>query len=60
MGVSFLRAFVTYCLVAEYQSRAGSTVETGNVWLTDPAREIIEPPVGDDRGQEAGRDGERR
>jgi formate dehydrogenase major subunit len=47
-------------LVAEYQSRAGSTVETGNVWLTDPAREIIEPPVGDDRGQEAGRDGERR
>jgi formate dehydrogenase major subunit len=40
-------------LVAEYQSRSGSTVETGNVWVTDPAREIIEPSAGDlDRGKE--------
>src|SRR6202008_2406532 len=28
-------------LIAEYQSRAGATVETDNVRITDPAREII-------------------
>src|SRR6202008_4176408 len=31
-------------LIAEYQSRAGATVETDNVRITDPAREIIYPP----------------
>ncbi len=35
-------------LVAEYQSRAGATVETDNVRITDPAREIIYPPRGQD------------
>jgi formate dehydrogenase major subunit len=31
-------------LIAEYQSRAGVTVETDNERITDPAREIIYPP----------------
>jgi formate dehydrogenase major subunit len=31
-------------LIAEYQSRAGATVETDNERITDPAREIIYPP----------------
>jgi len=35
-------------LVEEYQSRAGVTVETDNVRVTDPAREIIYPPRGQD------------
>ena len=32
-------------LVAEYQTRAGLTIATGNARITDPAREIIDPPA---------------
>jgi formate dehydrogenase major subunit len=32
-------------LVAEYQTRAGLTIATGNARITDPARENIEPPA---------------
>jgi len=35
-------------LIEEYQSRAGATVETDNVRVTDPAREIVEPPPPDE------------
>jgi formate dehydrogenase major subunit len=35
-------------LVAEYQSRSGATVETGNVRISDAVREIIDPPHGHD------------
>jgi formate dehydrogenase major subunit len=31
-------------LIEEYQSRSGATTETDNVRITDPAREIIDPP----------------
>jgi formate dehydrogenase major subunit len=30
-------------LVAEYQARSGATIETDNVRITDPAREIVDP-----------------
>jgi formate dehydrogenase major subunit len=33
-------------LVAEYQARSGATTATDNVRITDPAREIIDPPPG--------------
>ena len=40
-------------LVAEYQARSGVTIETDNVRITDPAREIVEPPPEhDDPGRE--------
>ncbi len=32
-------------LVAEYQTRAGLTIATSNARITDPAREIIDPPA---------------
>jgi formate dehydrogenase major subunit len=35
-------------LVAEYQSRSGTTVYTDNERITDPAHEIVEPPVDQD------------
>ena len=31
-------------LVADYQARSGATIATDNARVTDPAREIIEPP----------------
>jgi formate dehydrogenase major subunit len=31
-------------LVTDYQARSGATIATGNVRITDPAREIVEPP----------------
>jgi formate dehydrogenase major subunit len=44
-------------LVEEYQSRSGATVETDNVRITDPAREIIYPPRGQDtRGADGSAD----
>jgi formate dehydrogenase major subunit len=30
-------------LVGEYQARSGATIETDNVRITDPAREILDP-----------------
>lgn len=40
-------------LVAEYQARSGVTIETDNVRITDPAREIVDPPPErDDPGKE--------
>lgn len=40
-------------LVRSYQERAGVTVDTDNVRITDPEHEMIDPPVGDtDRGDE--------
>jgi formate dehydrogenase major subunit len=35
-------------LVAEYQSRSGTTVQTDNQRITDPAHEIVYPPPEDD------------
>jgi formate dehydrogenase major subunit len=35
-------------LIDEYQSRAGVTTETDNVRITDPAREIVDPPAEQD------------
>ncbi|MBO0824251.1 MAG: formate dehydrogenase, partial [Actinobacteria bacterium] len=35
-------------LVAEYQSRSGVTIATGNARITDPANEIVYPPPGHD------------
>ncbi len=35
-------------LVSEYQSRSGTTVHTDNSRITDRAREIVDPPAGDD------------
>jgi formate dehydrogenase major subunit len=32
-------------LVAEYQARSGTTVETGNVRITEPSRERVYPPI---------------
>ena len=32
-------------LVAEYQARSGTTVETDNVRITEPARERVYPPI---------------
>jgi formate dehydrogenase major subunit len=31
-------------LVAEYQTRAGVTTDTGNTRITDPAREVVDSP----------------
>jgi formate dehydrogenase major subunit len=31
-------------LVTEYQVRSGATIDTDNVRITDPAREIVDPP----------------
>jgi formate dehydrogenase major subunit len=42
-------------LVAEYQARSGVTIVTGNVRITDPDREITDPPPGPDApGTEGG------
>ncbi len=39
-------------LVREYQQRAGATVQTDQARVTDPSREIVDPPVsGDDEGK---------
>jgi formate dehydrogenase major subunit len=31
-------------LVAEYQTRSGATTDTDNIRITDPAREVVDPP----------------
>jgi formate dehydrogenase major subunit len=31
-------------LVTEYQVRSGTTIATDNARITDPAREIVDPP----------------
>jgi formate dehydrogenase major subunit len=31
-------------LIAEYQERSGATVATDNARITDPAREVVDPP----------------
>ena len=43
-------------LVAEYQARSGVTIETDNVRITDPAREIVDPPPEQRRPREGGPD----
>ena len=40
-------------LVAEYQSRSGTTVETGNERITDPARETVDPPPTPEEGDQS-------
>jgi formate dehydrogenase major subunit len=37
-------------LVADYQARSGATVATDNARITDPAREIVDPPRGQGNG----------
>ncbi|GAB5895629.1 molybdopterin-dependent oxidoreductase [Mycolicibacterium mageritense] len=41
-------------LIEEYQSRAGVTTETDNVRITDPAREIVDPPPEQDDPEKEG------
>jgi len=41
-------------LIAEYQSRSGTTVETDNVLITDPDREIVEAPSETDEPRDEG------
>ncbi len=48
-------------LVAEYQARSGATIATDNARITDPVREIVDPPPGQDNtGRTTGAAGERR